>query len=146
VVLGASAADVTAALGGLTRDRIRIVRNADWQDGLSASLRCGLRSLPPEATAALIFLGDMPNVDAPMGTRALEAVANGAPAAYPVFAGQPGHPVAVSRTLFPALDTLSGDTGARAILANLPGVVRIETQNAGCIQDIDTQGDLAALA
>src|SRR5262245_14334874 len=40
-----------------------IVRNEEWAEGLSTSLRAGVRALPTDATAAIVALGDQPFVD-----------------------------------------------------------------------------------
>lgn len=145
VVVGAAAGAVEDALLPLAQARLRSVRCVDWQDGLSASLRCGLANLPTDCRAVLIFLADMPNVSAQLGDKALELVLKGAPAAWPVFAGMPGHPVAISADLFAPLQRLEGDRGARTILAGLRGIAHIETTDVGCIQDVDTQDDLRGL-
>lgn len=146
VVLGAGAEAIATALAKHTDRRLHIVHCADWADGLSASLRGGIAALPSGAKAAVVFLGDMPQVSPALGDEVLRAVLAGAPAAYPAHAGQPGHPVALSSQLFPALDTLTGDRGARSILSGLAGVVVIDTDDPGCIADVDTPDDLARLS
>lgn len=146
VVLGSRADDVATTLDAITDSRLRTVTCSDWQTGLSASLRCGLKALPTDCRAALIFLGDMPNVDPGVAAKLLRAVLDGAPAALPEFAGMPGHPVAISGALFERLAALEGDRGARAVLEDIAGVVRIPVEDPGCIQDIDTKEDIDGLA
>lgn len=146
VVLGSRADEVERALAALTDARLRTIRCRNWQDGLAASLRCGLACLPLECRAVLIFLGDMPNVDAGMTARLLDAVLNGATAALPEFAGLPGHPVALGSVFFDRIESLEGDCGARAFLKDDPGVMWIPVDNPGCIQDIDTREDIDGLA
>ncbi|API60103.1 hypothetical protein BSL82_12965 [Tardibacter chloracetimidivorans] len=146
VVLGSHADEVEAVLKPFQTPRLNIVRCARWSDGLSASLKCGLAALPRDCRAALIFLGDMPNLDARLAGRVLAEVLDGAPAAIPEFGRMPGHPVAVSSGLFEQLGMLDGDRGARSVLENLDGVVRVETDKPGCIQDVDTKKDLDGLA
>ena len=46
-----------AALGEFN---FRIAENPDFADGMSSSLRVGVRAVPPDADAALVVLGDMP--------------------------------------------------------------------------------------
>ena len=146
VVLGSGADEVQAALDAVAEGGLRSVRCADWRNGLSASLRCGLASLPSDCRAALIFLGDMPNVNAATAARLIVAVLDGAPAALPEFAGMPGHPVAIASSLFDHLQALDGDRGARALLEHTEGVVRVQVDDPGCIQDIDTREDIHGLA
>lgn len=142
VVLGAEPDLVREALSGLTDPRLVFVHCTGWADGLSASLARGISSLPDDASAALIFLGDMPEVNREVADRVLTAVLQGAPAAMPVYSGQPAHPVGVSSTLFPDLQSLTGDKGARNMLRHVDGVVEIETEDPGSVFDIDTPRDL----
>lgn len=142
VVTGSRSVDVAGALAPRACERLHLVEAADWADGLSASLRTGLRALPADAGAALIFLGDMPDVSPSIADVALAAVLGGAPAALPTIDGIPGHPVAVASRLFPHLEKLLGDRGARSLLAGLDGVAEIACDDPGCIRDIDTRDDL----
>ena len=146
VVLGAGAARMEELLRPLAGQRLRMVTCANWQEGLSASLRCGVESLPQSSDALLIFLGDMPDVPHRISARLLAEIAGGAPAARPVYKGRSGHPVALSARLLPGIADLTGDCGARMLLAGVEGVVRIETDDHGCIRDIDTQADLTLLS
>lgn len=145
VVVGARAGEVEQCLAPLAGPRLSIVLCENWNEGLSASLKCGLASLPKRASAALIFLGDMPGVNPALADEVLEVVIGGASAALPDVAGIPGHPVAISSTLFARLENLVGDRGARSVLEGAAGVVRIETSDPGCIQDVDTRSDLENL-
>ena len=123
--------------------RLRIVHAADHAQGLSASLRAGLRSLPGDATGMLLFLGDMPAAPAALGQPLADALAAGALAAAPSHQGRRGHPVAISSALFPALLTLEGDRGAAQVLAGLgERLALIETADPGALYDVDTREDL----
>lgn len=146
VVLGAYADELERALRLCHDDRLEVVRNVAWQTGMASSIRCGLDSVATDTEAVLIFLADMPNVSVDLANRTLAAVSNGASASHPIVAGVPGHPVAISRSKFSALYDLSGDQGARGLLAGRSDVVSIETTDVGAIQDVDTRSDLRELA
>src|SRR5690606_38178735 len=60
LVVGCEADRVLAELE-FDRERIQVVRNQDWEQGLSTSLRAGLDQAP-EADAVLVALGDLPLV------------------------------------------------------------------------------------
>lgn len=145
VVLGSEADAITAALEPLADNRLSLVRCERWRDGLSASLKHGLAALPSDTRAALIFLGDMPNLDPSLADRVLVEVLGGAPAAFPQFDQTPGHPVALSSSLFPAIGRLEGDQGAQKVLTASKDVVHIMTNDPGCIDDVDTRRDLKRL-
>lgn len=142
VVTGHRAEDVQAELTALP---VEIVHNPLFADGLSTSLNAGFSALPPEARAAIILLGDMPFVR-PGLIDAL--VANwhdsGEPAALvPVFKGQRGNPVVLSRALQTAITGLSGDVGAGSILRGRSDVLEWPTEDLAIIQDIDTRQEFA---
>jgi molybdenum cofactor cytidylyltransferase len=142
VVIGADAPAVAAA----ARDfdpRILIVHAADYAEGMGASLRTGIASLPADAAGAFVFLGDMPRAPHAVLQPMADAVIAGALAAAPVFAGRRGNPVLLSRALFPQLLALTGDAGARGVLQGLGDrLALIESPDDGVLFDVDTPGDL----
>jgi molybdenum cofactor cytidylyltransferase len=138
VVVGHQADAITAALAGRP---VTIVAAPDYKDGLSASLRAGLAALPPDAAATLICLGDMPLVSPAEINRLLAAYdpAAGARIIVPTHNGQRGNPVLWDRTFFPAMNTLSGDTGARSLLQRFADdVTETEIQTDSILMDFDT--------
>ena len=146
VVLGARGEMVEAALRDLADPRLATIECTDWQEGLSASLRCGIAALPADCRAVAIALGDMPLIDPALADTAMGYVLTGAPAVLPEYRGRPAHPVALAPTMFERVTRLSGDRGARAALRRVPGVVRLETDDPGSVRDIDTRADLARFA
>lgn len=143
-VVGHDAAGVTAALHPLDAGRLVIVENPDWRDGLSSSLRAGLRALPPSAEFVILFLGDMPLIDPDVAGRLLEQLGD-APAILPNWRGKPAHPVVFRASIMPALAMVTGDRGARDALAALAGVRNVEVDGAWATTDVDTTDDLAGL-
>src|SRR6476469_9453120 len=78
---------LAAALGWLP---VRIVSNADYAQGMATSLRAGIAALGPEAQAALVVLGDTPEVDPAVFAALLAAYqAEGRPMTLPVYDGIP---------------------------------------------------------
>lgn len=113
----------------------------DAAEGMSASLRRGLAALPPSAPAVMILLADLPDLT-------VDDLRSVAKAFDPksknmiwrgTSAGQPGHPVILSRALFPELSSLSGDTGAQPVLRrhkDRVALVPLPGDHAMC--DLDT--------
>ena len=123
--------------------RLRLVHCADYAEGMGATLRTGVASLPPDASGVFVFLGDMPRVPVAVLPRLATALAAGGPAAAPTFEGQRGHPVLFSRVLFPKLLALTGDEGARTVLRSLGDrLALIESPDAGVLFDVDEPSDL----
>ena len=99
VVLGCEAPRVTEALAAVTDARLGLVVAEDWAEGLSASLRAGVESLPSDSVGFLLFLGDMPLIPPELPPKVLAALDGGAAAAQPFHGQTPAHPVGFSAAL-----------------------------------------------
>jgi molybdenum cofactor cytidylyltransferase len=128
-------------------DTVTIVFAQDARLGMGHSLAAGIRAAK-EWDFAFVALGDMPFVK-PQTLAALgRAMADAGQLAImqPVHAGQPGHPVGFGRRHFPALRKLTGDEGARQLVKAAAGhLVRVEVDDPGVLQDVDTPADLAGI-
>lgn len=122
--------------------RLRIVHAGDHAEGMAASLRAAIASLPADAAGAFVFLGDMPTVPAAVLGPLAAQLAAGSLAASPVFAGQRGHPAVFAAALFPELLALTGDQGARKVLERA-GPAQVEAPDDGVLFDVDERGDLS---
>lgn len=118
VVVGARAEEARAALGPLPDD-VEVVTAADWDEGMAASLRGGLRALAgTDAVACLVHLVDLPDVTAAVVARVWAAVDGPGTLARAAYAGTPGHPVLLGRAHWAEiLAGAAGDRGARDYLA-----------------------------
>jgi molybdenum cofactor cytidylyltransferase len=142
VVIGADAEAVAAAAHSFD-PRTIIVHAADHAEGMGASLRTGIASLPDDADGVYVFLGDMPRVPAEVLPRMAQALRDGALAAAPAWRGRRGNPVLIDRTLFPQLLALTGDAGARGVLQGLGDqLALVESPDDGVLFDVDTPDDL----
>jgi molybdenum cofactor cytidylyltransferase len=135
-----AAARAFAAARGETR-RLRFVHADDHAEGMGATLRAGVGSLPPDADGVFVFLGDMPLIPPDAPPRLVDALAGGGEAAAPSFDGRRGHPVLFRASLFPALRASTGDEGARAVLQALgKDLVAIDVADPGVLFDVDRPG------
>lgn len=93
-----------------------IVHCPDWERGPGASLRCGLASLPGEAEAAVVVLGDGPSLEPQTVDRVIARWREDRP---PVVAATYGgtrlHPVLLDRAVWEQVP----DEGARGLDAVL---------------------------
>ncbi len=129
---------------------LEVIRNPNCDEGLSSSLRAGLRALPKATRMVLVALADKPLVK-PETIRKLltvfEAVfeKGDAKVVYPVYRGEQGHPVVWDVTLVDELSRVEGDRGAKAVLdAHRLEAVAVDVDDAGVCFDIDTPEDYAA--
>ena len=142
VVIGAEAQAVASAARAFD-PRVLVVHAPDHAEGMAASLRTGIASLPPDADGAFVFLGDMPRVPTAVLDRMAAALRDGALAVAPAFQGRRGNPVLLDRVLFPDLINLTGDAGARGVLQGLgERLVLVESPDDGVLFDVDTPQDL----
>jgi CTP:molybdopterin cytidylyltransferase MocA len=114
-----------------------------WEEGQAASLRAGLRALA-DADAVVVALGDQPRLSAAAVARVLTARRPGVDAVRATYDGRAGHPVVLERGLFPRLEALRGDEGARAVLAGVR-VEDVPCDGLGRPDDVDTREQLEVL-
>lgn len=141
-------ADVSGAVARAAgTGRWRTVENPHADRGLSSSLCIGLEAIDARADGVLIALADMPGITAELINLLLAAFAETRnEIVFPVAAdGRRGHPVIWPRRFFPALKSLSGDSGGKAIIAAHAESCRpVRYDEGGAFSDIDTGKDLDA--
>jgi molybdenum cofactor cytidylyltransferase len=107
--------------------------------GMGSSIAAGVAAIS-SASGWLLLPGDMPMVQ----TSTLLAVADMLeqhPVSYAQYTGRRGHPVGFSAELYSELVTLTGDEGARRLLARYPSQA-VEVDDPGVLIDVDTVADL----
>lgn len=145
VVTGHEREKVEAALKGLP---VRLVHNSDYAEGLGTSLKAGIAAVPEEADAAIVCLGDMPQVDAALIDRLIAALdpERGALIVVPSIDGRRGNPVVWSRRFFHDLMSIQGDIGARHLIGSYAeAVVEIPVAGEAALTDVDTPELLSAV-
>ena len=143
IVTGFDAQRIEQALGDL---KLTLVHNPDFAEGLSTSLRTGVRALPATVDGAVICLGDMPQVESSV-LRALMAAFTGATAiCVPVHQGRRGNPLLWGKNYFTEIKGLAGDHGAKSLIArHAKHVIEVEVETTSIFGDIDTPSDLARI-
>ena len=115
------------------------LRAPDWQEGISASLSAGLRSLGPAVKGVFVLVADQPLLD----LNALEAFGKAARCVpeQPIaadYGGRPGVPAYLPRWLWPLVLDLEGGRGAGRLLAEVRAT-RVDIP--GIHDDVDTPAD-----
>jgi molybdenum cofactor cytidylyltransferase len=145
VVTGFDAARVANAVHDL---KVTIVHNAAFEEGLSSSLRAGLLALPSDRDGALVLLADMPEIESSDLEALLAAFAakDRQAICVPVRHGKRGNPVLWGAAYFAEMMSLSGDVGAKPLMAQHPErVTEVPAGSNGIFADVDTPSDLARL-
>jgi CTP:molybdopterin cytidylyltransferase MocA/xanthine/CO dehydrogenase XdhC/CoxF family maturation factor len=144
VVIGHEPVAIRDALGGLP---VHFVQNDAFTDGLSTSLRTGIKAVPPSCDGAMIILGDMPDISPELIDRTVAAFdpAQSRTICVATAQGERGHPVLWGRQFFSSIEHLQGDTGARNLMAlHADQVYEVEAGDDAPLTDIDTPESLAA--
>ncbi len=134
VVLVLGAVEIPAPPGVVT------VTAADWERGLSASVRTGLAQAERmDADYAVLHLIDTPDVGAAVVARVLHrALASREGLGRAWFDERPGHPVVIARRHWRGvLAAISGDSGAGAYLRTRDDVENVDCSDLASGADID---------
>jgi molybdenum cofactor cytidylyltransferase len=120
-----------------------LVDHRDWADGRTSSIQAGLRALPEECRAVVLALVDMPYVKAATVAalvHTFEALPN-SQAVIPIHQNRRGHPILLSRSLFPKIGELGPDEPLRNLLRDARAV-EVPVNDPGILIDLDTPEDL----
>ena len=149
VVLGADADHIREHVDF---GRARIIVNPDHASGMASSLLVGIAALTnkiDKVDRAVVILGDQPDISSKLLDALLDLQErSGLPAAALSFDGLLHPPVVLARELWPALKTLEGDIGCRALIRERPELVATLPSGDGHKHpaDIDTPEDYQRFA
>jgi molybdenum cofactor cytidylyltransferase len=140
VVLGHAAEEVRPALA--EHPTCRIVKNPDYLEGQSTSFRAGIHAADARAEGAVLLLGDQPGIRPDAIAAVVGAFREWAgPVVQATYGGRPAHPTLIAREVWDEMDQVSGDQGAREILARHAEWVRPVEVGGSPPDDIDTEED-----
>ncbi|MBD3367607.1 MAG: NTP transferase domain-containing protein [Candidatus Eisenbacteria bacterium] len=146
VVLGAEADEVGTSLAGVLDERLELVGNARYTEGVGSSIGQGVSACSWEASPILIVPGDTPFFTTDDVDALVDAHSQGARIAVPVLDGRRGHPQLFDGSYREELESLSGDSGARDIVEKEgEAVVEVERDDEGFLIDVDTMDDYQAV-
>jgi len=133
IVVGHHRNEIAAAFPSLP-----LVFNPDYNQGMSTSVKAGIRSLSPSVTGAAVFLVDHPLIEAAT-IATLASHLRAGRVVLPVYDGRRGHPVFIAADLFPEIVALSPDEGLNVVVRRDPArVLEVPVIDRAVLQDIDT--------
>jgi molybdenum cofactor cytidylyltransferase len=144
VVLGANIDLVKPTLDAFS-DRINIIENTAWNEGMGTSIRLGVENLAPKSDGILILLADQPLISQVLLQKMMQTFAE---KKYPIVAcsygEQLGVPILFDKSFFSELINLKGEQGAKSFLKNYSeNIASVEFKDG--LFDIDTPEDLQKL-
>ncbi len=144
VVLGANGDQINK---DFQSEKIKVVHNPDWGEGMASSIRSGISELKndKDVDSASIMLCDQPFVNASLlDDLAAKQGETGKPIVACAYNNTVGVPVLFGRSLFGELLLLQGHQGAKNILKNHEDVIVSIPFKMGGI-DVDTLEDYERL-
>jgi len=140
VVLGADQEKIRNAIG---QKPVQFCHNKEHEEGMLSSVICGIRSLPPDAVTALIFLGDQPGIPPLVTNQVMDAYNEELfGIVIPVFNHRRGHPLLVDMKYRKEVENLDLEQGLRSLRHHFPeDVLEVEVNEPGILVDIDTKED-----
>ncbi|HZN55608.1 MAG TPA: nucleotidyltransferase family protein [Candidatus Polarisedimenticolaceae bacterium] len=118
------------------------VVNPDPGRGMLSSVQTGLRALPPEVEAVLVWPVDHPFVTVGTVRSLVDRFRSGAPpVVVPSYRGRRGHPALFAARVIPELMTADPAEGARSVVLAHADRVELPVEDPGVIGDIDTPDD-----
>ncbi|MEH7417814.1 nucleotidyltransferase family protein [Neobacillus drentensis] len=120
--------------------------NENFLEGLSSSIKAAIDFVPYETSGVLVFLGDQPLIRSSTIDQILKVImekdhAQSQCIVQPTYNGIPGHPVFISAQMFPYLNDITGDQGAKPIFKYADKHIYIPLDDEGTILDVDTRQD-----
>jgi molybdenum cofactor cytidylyltransferase len=127
--------------------RIRRVYNTDYANGeMLSSLQCGIRAMSERVQAALVSLGDQPQLQEASVLAIYEAYrANRSGLIVPSFQRRRGHPWLVARSYWDEILSLKPPETTRDFLNRHAGDIQyVELDTPTILADLDTPEDYQA--
>jgi len=144
VVTGGARAQVERVVADLAKEYpVRPSYNPEYARGeMLSSIQTGFSMLGPEPKAALIGLGDQPQVL----ERTIRAICTTylrteAPLVFPSFENRRGHPWLASRPFWADILALPQSTNPRQFINKYTGRIEYVDADASILQDLDTPED-----
>lgn len=141
VITGAAHEEVEKSMAGSTAE---IVRNSDWQSGMSSSIKAGIQFITkthPQTEAVIICVCDQPHVSTTLLTELIrQHERTGKAIVASAYRDTVGTPALFSSRFFGDLLNLQGDEGAKKLIGKYATDALSVPFEKGAL-DIDTPAD-----
>ncbi|MCS7219989.1 MAG: nucleotidyltransferase family protein [Anaerolineae bacterium] len=145
VVVGHWRAEMEQVLAGLP---VRVAFNPDYARGeMLSSVQVGLKAASPMATAALIALGDQPQVSVATMNRIAAALrGEDDRICLPIFGGRRGHPIGLPRRFWSEVLSIGQGGSLREVIRrHQDAIAEIPVPDDAILSDMDTLQEYARL-
>jgi molybdenum cofactor cytidylyltransferase len=123
--------------------RLSFTINEGYMSGMLSSVQAGFRTLPADAKAAVVMLGDQPFLKAKVVDAVIAAYReSGKGIVIPAFQGRRGHPVLIDIKYRDEVLALDPTDGLRQLMrAHSGDIQEVDVDDAGILRDLDTPED-----
>jgi molybdenum cofactor cytidylyltransferase len=147
----AGIANILLVLGAYRDDLLPVIRrmpvrhcyNEDYEKGMLSSVQCGFRNVPHSMDAAIIFLGDQPEIPGEVAHALIHAHQQSERGiVIPVHGGKRGHPVLIHKRYRKEIEELDQSEGLRGLMRKFSyDVLEVEVDSPAILKDIDLPQD-----
>ena len=122
---------------------VRFVHNADYEFGMSGSIKRGIEVLSTDVQACLVALVDQPQIGPNVVNQVIDAYKQiRSLVVVPHFGGRNGHPVLLDLSLREQILSMKESEGLRQVVrANSDRLTRIESSTDAVLTDFDWPDD-----
>jgi molybdenum cofactor cytidylyltransferase len=137
VVIGAEKETLTELL---RKTSVKYCFNDNYKEGMLSSVKCGIRNLPSDIDAVLVFQGDQPFISPKVVNRMIERYrSTGKGIVIPVYKRKRGHPLLLDSKYRNEIEMLDNREGLRSLSYRFSAdVLEVETDDPGILRDFDT--------
>lgn len=140
VVLGSNREKIEEVIKDLP---VKSVYNPSFKEGMLSSVQKGFVTLPEEAEAVLVFLGDQPMIPSSVIDQIIKAYRFSEKGiVIPIYDQKRGHPVLISTRYRKDVSNVDPKIGLRELIHNHPeDILEVALDSSSILEDIDTPED-----
>ena len=121
--------------------KIKFVTNENFSDGMSTSIKSGLKYLSANSEAFFICLGDMPLINKKIYNHLINSRIDNH-IVVPTYKNKQANPVLFPKVMQTSIMSINGDSGAKKILEeNKNNILNIKIDDIGITKDFNTKDD-----
>jgi molybdenum cofactor cytidylyltransferase len=127
---------------------LKIVFNANYQEGMSSSIKCGTQAVNVNCQAMMIALADQPQIGVPVINQVIEAYEKTtSPIVIPVYNNKRGHPIILAARLKEELLAITPDVGLKQVVrAHEAETLYVQVADEAVLLDFDYPEDYRRLS
>lgn len=130
----------------ITSNDVKIIYNPLWEQGVSTSIKAGIKNVDSNDSSVIFFVVDQPYLEPEIIKKIVKKSENSDKLIIAAeVEGNLVHPVLFRKELFPKLSILQGDVGGKALMRDRSIVDTVIWENRKLVEDIDSEEDYKSL-